>query len=511
MNSNSRSSDYQLEIQRSIHRASKIEFGIHQTSQKLAKLAKSKTKGQRSANHVWRNRQDFIYTDLQRDRNIDDEVHEQHVDPQDEAINEQHVDPPERSDIDDEVHEQHVDPQDEAINEQHVDPPAKTKGQRSVNHVWRNRQDSIYTDLQRDRNIDDETKGQRSANHVWRNRQDSIYTDLQRDQNIDDEVHGQHVDPQDKVFEQPKVRGYTYMPHIWAISSKQSNIQPLKIEFNKYGQPIGRNKSKYVEFLGTIVRNGNLAPLNFKDWHKVPASLKKDMLDKVKGSYVVPIGYDKFVLQALGKSWRAFKCRIKTKYFNSKATMEQNLRMRPDNRDDMVKEEQWKSLIEYWCSEESKKTSEKNKENRALKKMQHITGKRSFAQVYEMTKEEGLSNVGIEENDINDEESGISDLTRAEIFSKCYSRDGNTSNHEVANALEKMQKLKSQLPPGARDGGLNDIYSQVLGKDKGGRVRMYGYGVTTKDVYGGHSLGQDDIHHIAMEKERLEKELEESS
>ncbi|KAL8473550.1 hypothetical protein ACS0TY_030396 [Phlomoides rotata] len=422
----------------------------------------AKTKGQRSANHVWRNRQDSIYTDLQRDQNIDDEIHEQHIDPQDEAI-----------------------------NEQHVDPPAKTKGQRSVNHVWRNRQDSIYTDLQRDQNIVDEvheqhvdpqdeaineqhvdppakTKGQRSANHVWRNRQDFIYTDLQRDQNIDDEVHEQHVDPQDKVFEQPKVRGYTYMPHIWAISSKQSNIQPLKIEFNKYGQPIGRNKRKYVEFLGTIVRNGNLAPLNFKDWHKVPASLKKDMLDKVKGSYVVPIGYDKFVLQALGKSWRAFKCRIKTKYFNSKATMEQNLRRRPDNHDDRVKEEQWKSLVEYWCSEESKKTSEKNKENRALKKMQHITGKRSFAQVYEITKEEGLSNVGIEENDIDDEESGISDLTRAEIFSKCYSRDGNTSNPEVANALEKMQKLKSQLPPGARDGGLNDIYSQVLGKDKGG-------------------------------------------
>ncbi|KAL8462307.1 hypothetical protein ACS0TY_033382 [Phlomoides rotata] len=341
---------------------------------------------------------------------------------------------------------------------------------------------------------------------------------LKRDQNIDDEVHEQHVDPQDEtvneqhvdppdeVFEQPKLRGYTYMPRIWAISSKQSNILPLKIEFNKYVQPIRHNKSNYVEFLGTIVRNGNLAPLNFKDWHKVPTSMKKDMLDKVKESYVVPIGYDKFVLQALGKSWRAFKGRIKTKYFNSKATMEHNLRRRPDNHDERVKE-QWKSLVEYWCSEESKR---KNKENRALKKMQHITGKRSFAQVYEMTKEEGLSNVGIEENNI-DSESGISYFTRAEFFSKCYSRDGNTSNPEVANALEKIQKLKSQLPPGARDGGPNDIYSQVLGEDKGGQVRMYGYGVTTKDVYGGHSLGQDDIHHIGMEKERLEKELEEKN
>ncbi|KAL8480718.1 hypothetical protein ACS0TY_027310 [Phlomoides rotata] len=99
--------------------------------------------------------------------------------------------------------------------------------------------------------------------------------------------------------------------------------------------------------------------------------------------------------------------------------------------------------------------------------MQHITGKMSFAQVYEMTKEKGLSNVGIEENDIDDEELGISDFTRAEIFSKCYSRDG------------KNAEVKKPIATRCTDGGLNDIYSQVLGKDKGGRVRMYGYGVTT--------------------------------
>lgn len=72
------------------------------------------------------------------------------------------------------------------------------------------------------------------------------------------------------------------MPRLWAISSSNSNIQRLQVEFNKYGKPIGPNKSNYVEFLGSIVRNGNLAPLDFKDWHKVPATFKKDMLDKVK-------------------------------------------------------------------------------------------------------------------------------------------------------------------------------------------------------------------------------------
>ncbi|KAL8524060.1 hypothetical protein ACS0TY_013868 [Phlomoides rotata] len=51
------------------------------------------------------------------------------------------------------------------VNENYVNPPAMTKGQRSVNHVRRNGQNSLVTDLQ------------------W-------------DQNIDDEVYEQHVDPQ---------------------------------------------------------------------------------------------------------------------------------------------------------------------------------------------------------------------------------------------------------------------------------------------------------------------------
>ncbi|KAL6558363.1 hypothetical protein OROMI_018713 [Orobanche minor] len=155
--------------------------------------------------------------------------------------------------------------------------------------------------------------------------------------------------------------------------------------------------------------------------------------------------------------------------------------------------------------------SKKNKENRAMKKMQHITGKRSFAQVYEMemAKRKALRDVGLGENDTNEDENiEETELARADIFEQCYSRDGNTSNPVVANALKKMQLLKSQLAPGEKDEGPNDIFSQVLGNDKGGRVRMVGSGITTKRIYGGDSLGHDDIHQITKENERLEKELE---
>ncbi|KAL6553748.1 hypothetical protein OROMI_019421 [Orobanche minor] len=38
-----------------------------------------------------------------------------------------------------------------------------------------------------------------------------------------------------------------------------------------------------------------------------------------------------------------------------------------------------------------------------------------------------------------------------------------------------MRDLESQLPPGVRDEGPKDIFLQVLGEDKDGLVRIYGY------------------------------------
>ncbi|KAL6584813.1 hypothetical protein OROMI_004102 [Orobanche minor] len=281
------------------------------------------------------------------------------------------------------------------------------------------------------------TRSQRTMNN--NQRKQSVLVDEQMPPgNFNDAPDVEH-DLRDDLFEKSRARGYTYMPHVWAISSNDSNLKRLPIEFNKYGKPIGPNKSRFVEFLGTIVRNGNKAPLNYETWHNMPISFKDDMLEKVK------------------------------------------------------------------------EMSKKNKENRAMKKMQHITGKRSFAQVYEMemAKRKALRDVGLGENDTDEDENiEETELARADIFEQCYSRDGNTSNPVVANALEKMQLLKSQLAPGEKDEGPNDIFSQVLGNDNGGRVRMFGSGITTKRIYGGDSLGHDDIHQITKENERLEKELE---
>lgn len=66
------------------------------------------------------------------------------------------------------------------------------------------------------------------------------------------------------------------MARVWVRSSRK------EVDFNELGQAIGPNKSEYVEFIGTLVRNGKLLPLNIKDWHNVPKSFESKLLELVK-------------------------------------------------------------------------------------------------------------------------------------------------------------------------------------------------------------------------------------
>ncbi|KAI3678092.1 hypothetical protein L6452_37373 [Arctium lappa] len=115
------------------------------------------------------------------------------------------------------------------------------------------------------------------------------------------------------------------------------------------------------------------------------------------------------------------------------------------------------------------KTSERNKTNRAYKKMMQITGKRSYDRVREELKE-SLSG---------------REPSRMEMFVACFSKNGTTKNVEAANAIEQMLDLNFQLSEGSLDEpGPDDVFSKVMGKDKHGSARMYGLGVRASDIWG---------------------------
>ena len=69
------------------------------------------------------------------------------------------------------------------------------------------------------------------------------------------------------------------MTKIWG---RPDDTPKPKVNFDEDGLPIGENKSDFVEFLGTMARNGKYAPLCITDWRLMPSERMEEMIDVVK-------------------------------------------------------------------------------------------------------------------------------------------------------------------------------------------------------------------------------------
>ncbi|KAF6172980.1 hypothetical protein GIB67_006356 [Kingdonia uniflora] len=73
-----------------------------------------------------------------------------------------------------------------------------------------------------------------------------------------------------------------------------------------------------------------------------------------------------------------------------------------------------------------------------------------------------------------------SSVVRVDVWAKAHSKaNGEPSNEEVAKNLVKIEELKKSLPLNFTPLPLkDDMFSQVLGSERQGRVRTLGFGVT---------------------------------
>ncbi|KAI0519409.1 hypothetical protein KFK09_006856 [Dendrobium nobile] len=212
--------------------------------------------------------------------------------------------------------------------------------------------------------------------------------------------------------------------------------------------------------------------------------------ERLVEKFEIPRACDVWVLQSIGKKWRNWKADVKSRYYDPKISTELQLCNVPKR----ILKDQWKNLLTYWNSEESKCISERNKKSRSKKSLMHITGKRSFGQVRE------------------DQEKSIGHSpTRVEMFERCYTKEGITNSIEACEALEKMKEIRSQTSQ-TEDVGRDDIFSKVLGNDKVGRVRMYGFGVTPYVAWGeipNRSSAYQLIEGYKEAFEKMEKQVQE--
>ncbi|KAG5535715.1 hypothetical protein RHGRI_023467 [Rhododendron griersonianum] len=245
-----------------------------------------------------------------------------------------------------------------------------------------------------------------------------------------------------------RVRGPTFMCKVWG----QQEDERVKVSFNDKGQPISNN-SILSHFLGTIARNGKYAPLHYKSWSKMPRVYKDDMFALVLQKFDLCAGHKRWILRSLSKKWRNWKATVKRDNFDSDLPIEEQIHSPPDR----VQADQWKELIKYWHGD-AKKVSDKNKDSRAGQSTIYRMGKTPLA----IVREAEAKNLG-------------HDPSRAHLFLTCFTYNGK----------EQMKELSKQVPEGELDSfGPNDVFSQAMGKEKSGSVRMYGLGVCPSDVWG---------------------------
>ncbi|RWR75198.1 transposon protein, putative, CACTA, En/Spm sub-class, expressed [Cinnamomum micranthum f. kanehirae] len=243
----------------------------------------------------------------------------------------------------------------------------------------------------------------------------------------------------------------------------------LIVQFNAEGQPIGDNARPFATLCGIIVRTPGNAPLQVTKWADVPEQSKEKMWKHIQDYAVVDDERKKWVLQSLGKKYRDYRKDIKDKYYSPWNTDDERLQHRPPD----VSSEDWAWLVQYWGSPEVQAVASKNKANRSSQKLRHTGGTKSFARHRD---EETRSR------------TDGSIPTRADLFIRTHSRkDGTPVDEKSTEIISKFKELSAAQEGGSSSSIGDDIYTQVMGAERHGRVRGYGLGPTPTSVFGSTS------------------------
>ncbi|KAJ1408487.1 putative transposase, Ptta/En/Spm, plant [Sesbania bispinosa] len=223
-------------------------------------------------------------------------------------------------------------------------------------------------------------------------------------------------------------------------------------------------------YLGTLARNAHFAPLIYTSWKGLKENWE-DMWQTVTSKFDIEERAKKWVLQTICSSWRSHKCRLKNKYFKPNMNDEYNLKNRPS----IVPLEQWKILIKYWKSDLAKARSMKNRISRAKLTSMHTTGSKTFAEIHH---EETMNNPDGREP------------SHVEMYIMTHKpKNGNPMNEGTRRIMSELEDVIASHPKELEQSTAHDdIFSQILGKDKPGHVRTYGKWVVPSDIWGPRSM-----------------------
>ncbi|OMO71336.1 hypothetical protein CCACVL1_18275 [Corchorus capsularis] len=162
------------------------------------------------------------------------------------------------------------------------------------------------------------------------------------------------------------VRGATRMQEVWTMNAEKR----IAVQLNAQYIPIGDESNTLSNFIGSMVRKFNYAPINYLGWTEMSIHYKTDMWNIVESKFeFVPYKDESdeeiteeieqeqleaaksWVFRNMSGKWRQWKNYLKSTRFDPSKTVDEMVDMLDDS---MVAKDQFKTLVEYWCSEKAK-------------------------------------------------------------------------------------------------------------------------------------------------------------
>ncbi|CAN0880538.1 hypothetical protein LINGRAHAP2_LOCUS13707 [Linum grandiflorum] len=282
------------------------------------------------------------------------------------------------------------------------------------------------------------------------------------------------------VFAKRQGRGPSRCGFVWDMPEGCK----LSIPLNDLGQPVGAEGRKFASFLGTLARDGSLAPLTYGKWSAVPQTYKEAMWQMVQEKCDIDPMMKKYVLKSISCKWKSWRSKLKRDYYSYKTDDE---RMR--NLDKRVVPDQWPALIEYWNKEEVQLLCARNKANRANLKDNHRTsGSKSYATIREEERAKRADGKA---------------PSRAEMYILTHTdKDGNPVNEIAAEVIAKLREKAAEREQNSEaSGSSRDTFFEVMGEEKKGHVRMHGLGPSPATLWG-RKCGRIQFSRMAMEAKK---------
>ncbi|XP_020087976.1 uncharacterized protein LOC109709981 [Ananas comosus] len=222
----------------------------------------------------------------------------------------------------------------------------------------------------------------------------------------------------------------------------------VQVEF-KNGKPIGDSAQYLITEMGVVLKNPYNAPLNVKCWNDIDNKKKDKIWMILKEKFILLESNKEHVMDMLRDRYRQRKYKMKAKYYNPKATYQQNIRNNPPS----IPEDQWKWLVEYFSSEKFQEMSSRNMTNRSLQTMAHTTGSKSYERLRE------------------DKGKGLSDKDFFELTHRKKNGDWvDTPSRQIMEQYEKEINDR-QAEDASTDIDENEIFTEIVGQKRRGHIR----------------------------------------